>query len=76
MHLFLEILTKKLHFSEIGSTYEVYVSGVNNVGVGDSSTRIVFRTASKGIDDLIEESNHPYNQTQCCVNSGVKSDCK
>ena len=54
----------------------MYVSGVNAAGMGESSTRIVFRTASKGIDDLIEEETHPYNQTQCCVNSGVKPDCK
>ena len=59
-----------------GATYEVYVSGVNSAGVGEPSTRIVFRTASKQIEDLIEESEHPYNQTQCCLNSGIREDCK
>ena len=63
------------HISESGSTYEVYVAGVNSAGVGESSTRIVFRTASKGIDDLIETSHHPYNQTECCIKSGVQPDC-
>merc|ERR1719410_885684 len=58
-----------------GATYEVYVSGVNSAGVGEPSTRIVFRTASKQIEDLIETSQHPYNQTECCLNSGISEDC-
>ena len=37
---------KTLPVAESGSTYEVYVAGVNSAGVGESSTRIVFRWVS------------------------------
>ena len=67
---------RDINVSASGATYEVYVSGVNSAGVGEPSTRIVFRTASKQIEDLIETSQHPYNQTECCLNSGISEDCK
>ena len=38
-----EINSNKFFIPESGSTYEVYVAGVNSAGVGESSTRIVFR---------------------------------
>ena len=34
---------QQIPIAESGSTYEVYVAGVNSAGVGESSTRIVFR---------------------------------
>merc|ERR1719167_612457 len=56
------------------STYEVFVEPVNDVGIGEPSTRIVFRTASRKLEDLFD-SQHPYNQSSCCLNSGIKSEC-
>ena len=67
---------RDINVSASGATYEVYVSGVNSAGVGEPSTRIVFRTASKDREDLIQSSEHPYNQTQCCINSGISPDCE
>ena len=47
----------------------------NEHGLGEASTRIVFRTASKTIEDLLD-TEHPYNQTECCQKSGMKQECK
>lgn len=59
---------------ESASTYEVFVEAVNEYGIGEPSSRIVFRTASRKISDLLEEA-HPYNQTACCLRSGIKPEC-
>jgi len=59
---------------ESSSTYEVYVVAVNDHGSGEESVRIVFRTASNNIKD-IKEKETPYNQTACCINSGIKPMC-
>eukprot|EP00092_Neocalanus_flemingeri_P093803 GFUD01119242.1.p1 GENE.GFUD01119242.1~~GFUD01119242.1.p1 ORF type:complete len:1460 (+),score=180.34 GFUD01119242.1:219-4598(+) len=56
------------------STYEVFVEPVNNIGTGEASTRIVFRTASRKIEDLLDSVN-PYNQSSCCLKSGMKPEC-
>jgi hypothetical protein len=51
------------------------VEAVNAHGAGESSSRIVFRTASRKVEDLITQE-HPYNQTECCLKSGLKPECK
>jgi len=56
------------------STYEVFVEPVNDIGTGQASTRIVFRTASRKIEDLLD-SQQPYNQSACCLKSGMKLEC-
>ncbi len=43
-------LIVKLYFSS--SSYEVYVMAMNEYGVGEESSRIVFRTASRTLADL------------------------
>jgi len=57
------------------TTYEVYIEAVNEHGVGEESSRIVFRTASRTISDLKDDAVS-YNQTECCLNSGVRSECQ
>ena len=64
-----------LEHLDSASTYEVFVEPVNNVGIGDPSTRIVFRTASRKLEDLLDNQT-PYNQTSCCLKSGMKPECK
>lgn len=59
---------------ESAHTYEVYVEAANIHGVGEATSRIVFRTASRAISDLLE-SSHPYNQTDCCLRSGIREEC-
>lgn len=56
------------------TTYEVYVEAVNAHGAGEGSSRIVFRTASRKVEDLVTKE-HPYNQTDCCIKSGLKPEC-
>lgn len=56
------------------STYEVFVEARNYHGLGEPSTRIVFRTASQTIEELLD-SKHPYNQTQCCQKAGMRKEC-
>ena len=58
-----------------GSTYECFVEARNDLGVGEPSPRIVFRTANrpKADEDLPKDS---YNATSCCVNAGVMEDCE
>nr|CAI5827663.1 unnamed protein product [Callosobruchus analis] len=56
--------------------YEVYVEAVNAHGVGLPSSRITFRTASKLIEEKIEEAETSvYNVTGCCIEAQVKSVC-
>ena len=53
----------------------MYVEAVNAHGAGQGSSRIVFRTASRKVEDLVVKE-HPYNQTDCCLKSGLKPECK
>ena len=64
-----------LEHLDSASTYEVFVEPVNNIGIGDPSTRIVFRSASRKLEDLLDNQT-PYNQTACCLKSGMKPECK
>ena len=41
------------------TTYEVYIEAVNEHGVGEESSRIVFRTASRTISDLNVTDRRP-----------------
>eukprot|EP00090_Calanus_glacialis_P031499 TRINITY_DN5209_c0_g1_i1.p1 TRINITY_DN5209_c0_g1~~TRINITY_DN5209_c0_g1_i1.p1 ORF type:complete len:1460 (-),score=250.05 TRINITY_DN5209_c0_g1_i1:454-4833(-) len=63
-----------LEHLDSASTYEVFVEPVNNIGIGDPSTRIVFRSASRKLEDLLDNQT-PYNQTACCLKSGMKPEC-
>lgn len=54
--------------------YEVYVEAVNIHGVSDPSTRIIFRTKNKIIEEKIEEASF-YNVTACCIDSGLTDIC-
>lgn len=54
--------------------YEVYIEAVNSHGVGDPSSRILFRTKSKLVESRIEEASY-YNVTECCISSGLAEVC-
>eukprot|EP00095_Tigriopus_kingsejongensis_P012676 maker-scaffold22_size673200-snap-gene-3.19 protein:Tk12676 transcript:maker-scaffold22_size673200-snap-gene-3.19-mRNA-1 annotation:"ig-like and fibronectin type-iii domain-containing protein" len=55
------------------TSYEVYVEPVNQYGIGESSTRIVFKTATSP-DDSQDEAEDTYESHQrCCIASGVRS---
>ena len=47
----------------------------NDLGVGEPSPRIVFRTANTPQSDR-ELPKDSYNVTSCCVNAGVMEDCE
>ena len=57
------------------SSYEVFVQAQNFYGVGNPTTRIVFRTARSTVQDLSKSSEEIYDQAQCCSSAGVKKDC-
>jgi hypothetical protein len=60
---------------ESDSSYEVFVEPINVHGVGEPSTRIVFRTMSNALKDLLE--NPPtYDPSSCCLKSGINPECK
>lgn len=54
--------------------YEIFVEAVNLHGVGDPSTRIVFRTESKLEEAELEDASS-YNVTACCVATGLSEVC-
>lgn len=54
--------------------YEVFVEAVNSHGVGEPSTRVVFRTESKVVEEKIEEASF-YNVTACCVEAHLSDVC-
>ncbi|XP_044737933.1 Ig-like and fibronectin type-III domain-containing protein 1 isoform X2 [Chrysoperla carnea] len=56
------------------SDYEVYVEAANVHGVGEPSSRLVFRTQSNIVEEKIEEATF-YNVTACCVESGLSEMC-
>ena len=46
----------------------------NDLGVGEPSPRIVFRTANRPSEKMLAKDS--YNATSCCVNAGVMEDCE
>lgn len=55
------------------SEYEVYVTAVNEHGVGEPSTRILFKTTADQMEAT--SSENAYNVTACCVAVGIGSQC-
>jgi hypothetical protein len=55
------------------SSYEVFVQARNFYGVGNPSTRIVFRTAKSIFVKPMDDKT--YDQMGCCSRSGVKDEC-
>ena len=60
---------------EPDTEYEVYVAAVNDHGVGEPSTRILFQTQAD--DRLLEESSSgdTYNVTTCCQLVSIDTKC-
>ena len=58
------------------STYEVYVEATNQLGVGEPSSRLVFRTVSEREEELEEVATERPSPAQCCQTAGVSSDCQ
>lgn len=54
--------------------YEIYVDAVNVHGIGDPSSRILFRTESKKVEQQLEDASS-YNVTACCEGIGVDDLC-
>ncbi|KDR18237.1 Ig-like and fibronectin type-III domain-containing protein 1 [Zootermopsis nevadensis] len=54
--------------------YEVFVEAVNGHGVGEPSTRVIFRTESKLVEEKTEEASF-YNVTACCVEADLNDVC-
>lgn len=59
-----------------GVGYEVYIRAVNEYGVSQASSRLLFQTE---FEQRIESSQNTdvgvYNMTECCAQSGVTSTC-
>ncbi|XP_065582217.1 Ig-like and fibronectin type-III domain-containing protein 1 [Artemia franciscana] len=61
---------------ESGREYEVYVRAVNDHGVSDPSSRILFKTEKESVLEIEEEEdNSGYNVTSCCVQINVNPVC-
>lgn len=58
---------------DISTEYEVYVSAVNEHGVGEPSTRVIFRTAVPQMEESVYDT--AYNVTACCHTVGIGSSC-
>ena len=56
------------------STYEVYVEPQNEHGLGETSSRIVFRTPVS-LPEHPQDPGFSYNHTECCESVGVSSEC-
>ena len=65
-----------LEHLEARSTYEVYVKPVNEYGVGEPSSRLVFRTTSIREDEYHRTDLTPHNMTECCLSVGVSHTCR
>ncbi|KAJ0174849.1 hypothetical protein K1T71_009957 [Dendrolimus kikuchii] len=50
---------------ESNTDYEIYVEAVNEHGIGEASTRLIFRTQSQVVEEE-EEISNAYNLTACC----------
>jgi len=73
IHVFSPFILDQL---DSGSTYEVYVEPVNEHGIGQPSSRQVFKTTTKTLEAALDKVfEHPYSPTQCCEKSGVKPGC-
>ena len=57
------------------NTYEVFVQASNQLGVGEPSSRLVFRTVSERQLELEEVAAERPSPTQCCRTAGVTEDC-
>lgn len=57
----------------MSTEYEVYVAAVNEHGVGEPSTRIIFQTQSNQMEE--SSSENAYNVTACCSTVGISSKC-
>ena len=57
------------------TTYEVYVQASNELGVGEPSSRLVFRTVSERELEVEEVGAERPSPAQCCQTAGVSPDC-
>jgi hypothetical protein len=57
----------------VSSEYEVYVNAINEHGIGEPSTRILFRTAVGQMEAASSEM--AYNVSACCNTVGISSKC-
>ena len=69
------------------SRYEVYVSAVNQYGIGQGSNRVIFFTpaivessndespAPNDKDIILDKNNQAYNETECCLNAKLAKKC-
>lgn len=57
----------------VSSEYEVYVNAINEHGIGEPSTRILFRTAVGQMEAASSEM--AYNVSACCSTVGISSKC-
>ena len=57
------------------TTYEVYVQATNQLGVGEPSSRLVFRSVSVREEELEEVERERPSPAQCCQTAGVSADC-
>lgn len=70
------------------SRYEVFVSAVNQYGIGQGSSRIIFFTppisepttnseepAPNNKDIILDKNNLAYNETECCLNAKLAKHC-
>ena len=57
------------------NTYEVFVQASNQLGVGEPSSRLVFRTVSERQLELEEVAAERPSPAQCCRTAGVTEDC-
>lgn len=62
-----------LEYLSPDSEYEVYVSAVNEHGVGEPSSRIVFKTRRETLEE--SSSSSAYNVTGCCRSVAVSDEC-
>ena len=71
------INTRKVPFIlenlKVGKGYEVYVSGVNEHGVGEPSPRLLFKTLRGTLDSTT--SGNYYNVSACCETISLDSVC-
>ncbi|GBP57931.1 Ig-like and fibronectin type-III domain-containing protein 2 [Eumeta japonica] len=59
---------------ESNTDYEIFVEAVNEHGVGEASSRLIFRTQSQLLEDEIEEAN-AYNISACCERVQLATVC-
>lgn len=67
------IIKYNCYFKRVDQEYEVYVAAVNDHGVGEPSTRVIFSTPSEKVEE--SSSSGGYNVTACCNTVGIRSEC-